>query len=118
MPITRQTNPHAARFRRDSTEAERCLWRSISNRQLSGYKFRRQASIGPYIADFLCISARLIVEVDGGQHTEETDAARTAWLEDQGYRVVRFWNNEVMGNIEGVLTVLLAELQRRSATLT
>ena len=118
MPISRQTNPHAARLRRESTDAERQLWRHVSNRQLAGYKIRRQASIGPYIVDFLCVTARLIVEIDGGQHGPDVDAARTAWLEGQGYRMVRFWNNEVLGNIEGVLTVLLEELERRTTIPT
>ena len=73
--------------------------------------FRRQAPIGPYIADFVCFEARLIVECDGGQHCDNSsDAARDAWFESQGFRTFRFWNNEVLSSPEGVLTVLLAAL--------
>ncbi len=85
------------------TDAERRLWRELRARGL-GAKWRRQQPIGSYIADFVCQQARLIVEVDGGQHCEsEADERRTAWLESVGYRVLRFWNNEVLENTDGVL---------------
>ena len=78
--------------------------------------FRRQAPIGRYIVDFVCFGRALVVEVDGGQHAieieEERDAARTAWLEREGFRVIRFWNDDVLGNVEGVLEVIRAELAR------
>ena len=80
-------------------------------RQLGGFKFRRQATVGPYVADFLCIDARLIVELDGGQHSEERDRARTAWLECAGYRVIRFWNTDVIENEDGVLEAILNALE-------
>jgi len=99
-------------LRRDATDAERELWQHLRNRQLAGAKFRRQVPIGRYIADFLCADARLIVEVDGGQHSDATDAARTDWLEAQGFRVIRFWNHEVLTNIEGVLTRIAEALTR------
>jgi len=91
------------RLRRNATDAENTLWRYLRNRRLAGCKFRRQHPIGPYIADFACPEAGLVVELDGGQHTEATDAHRTAYLKEQGYTVVRFWNNEVLQNTEGVL---------------
>jgi very-short-patch-repair endonuclease len=94
-------------LRRQGTPAERVLWSKIRNRQLSGVKFRRQQPIGNYIVDFISFDNKLIIEIDGGQHNEEKildqDEKRTTWLNSRGYRVVRFWNNEVMGNLEGVL---------------
>jgi very-short-patch-repair endonuclease len=90
-------------LRRDQTDAERLFWFAVRNRRLDGVKFRRQTTIGPYIVDFLCIEAMLVVELDGGQHSPEADAARTRFLEQRGYRVLRFWNNEVIENLEGVL---------------
>jgi len=97
----------ARRLRRDSTDVEKKLWQRLRNRQLEGYKFRRQWPIGPYVPDFVCFEVRLIIELDGGQHTAENDAARTAILEKEGWRVLRFWNNEVSENIEGVLETVL-----------
>ena len=93
----------ARQLRIDSTRAEQRLWSRLRDRQLDGRKFRRQRPIGPFIVDFVCLERRLIVEVDGGQREPSTDAGRTRFLERQGYRVVRFWNNEVLENTEGVL---------------
>lgn len=93
------------------TDAERCLWYALRDRRFEGWKFRRQASVGSFVVDFLCHSAKLIVEVDGGQHSEEADARRTAFLEGQGYRVVRFWNNDVLRNTSGVLWALEVALR-------
>ncbi len=103
------------KLRHNSTEAEKIIWRALRSRQLDGHKFRRQHPIGKFVADFCCAEAMLIVEIDGGQHAadEERDAARTAYLGSKGYRVVRFWNNEVLENLEGVLTVLRQELTGR-----
>ena len=106
-----KSNPFARRLRIDSTEAERLLWQRLRNRQLGGNKFRRQVTIGPFIVDFACIDACLIVEIDGGQHSEERDAARTAFLQSKGYRVIRFWNNEVLENIDGVLQSILMKIE-------
>ena len=107
--FTRVTSPHAKALRNNMTDAEQMLWQRLRDRRLGGHKFRRQVTIDPFIVDFLCIQHRLIVEVDGGQHAEqiEHDVARTAWLETQGYRVLRFWNNEVLGNRDGVTQVIL-----------
>lgn len=92
------------------TQAEHILWREIRGRRLVGAKFKRQWTLGRYIVDFCCIEAKLVVEVDGGQHNDDRDAARTAEIEAMGYRVTRFWNNEVMDNLEGVLQVITAAL--------
>ena len=103
----------ARRLRANMTDAERKLWFLLRRKQLPGFRFRRQVPLGRYIADFGCMSVRLVVELDGGQHAErsERDARRTAWLESVGYRVLRFWNGEVFTNAEGVLeTIRLALL--------
>lgn len=105
------TTDRARHLRRNLTDAERMLWQALRNRQLGHRKFRRQMPIGPYIVDFACEESRLIIELDGGQHAarQDYDSARTQYLEKCGYRVLRFWNNDVMGNLDGVLTVILAE---------
>ena len=93
----------ARTLRTNSTDAERKLWSLLRARQVQGLKFVRQFAIGPYIVDFVCREAALIIEVDGGQHAEcRDDALRTAFLNAQGYSVLRFWNNEVLGNAIGV----------------
>ena len=103
----------ARRLRVDQTEAETVLWNRIRNRQIDGHKFARQVPILGYICDFVCRDLRVVVEVDGGQHNESmADALRDGRLTEGGYRVLRFWNNDVLGNIEGVLTVIQAELSR------
>ena len=96
------------------TDAEQLLWRHLRMHQMAAYKFRRQYPIGPYIADFVCVKAGLIVEVDGGQHMARSsqDAVRTRWLESQGFHVLRFWNNEVLENIDGVVQVILDNIVR------
>jgi very-short-patch-repair endonuclease len=102
----------ARTLRKNATDAERRLWRHLRDKQLDGFRFRRQVPIGRYVADFACLSARLVVEVDGGQHAErlDYDGERTEWLEARGFRVLRFWNNDVLGNTEGVIEQILAEL--------
>jgi very-short-patch-repair endonuclease len=102
----------ARKLRRKQTNAERELWLRLRDRRLNGLKFRRQVPIGGYVVDFCCESARLIVELDGGQHVErsEADAKRTAELEAQGYLVLRFWNNDVLRNIDGVLECIIDTL--------
>ena len=95
---------NARLLRKNLTDAERRLWSEIRLRQAGGFKFRRQFPIGRYIVDFACSERKLVVEVDGGQHAEQEnyDADRTKWLESQGFRVLRFWNNEIQTNLEGV----------------
>lgn len=102
----------AQEMRKNPTDAEKKLWAALSDKKLNDKKFRRQHAIGNYIVDFVCTGANLIIELDGGQHGEQADydAARTAYLESQHYRVLRFWNNEVMQNLEGVLTVIAEAL--------
>lgn len=91
-------------LRANMTDAERRLWQGLRGRQLGGYKFRRQIPIGPYIVDFACLEARLVIEVDGGQHLGSAeDQARDAWLMSEGYRVFRFWNHEVLLQTTDVL---------------
>jgi very-short-patch-repair endonuclease len=103
----------ARSLRRTLTPAEMKLWTSLRNRQLDGFKFTRQEPIGPYYADFACRERRLIVELDGGQHSESAaDQVRDHKLAELGYRLVRIWNNEVIENIDGVLQHLLSELRR------
>ncbi|HET7729541.1 MAG TPA: DUF559 domain-containing protein [Usitatibacter sp.] len=99
-------------LRSNLTDAERALWYRLRAGRFNGIKFRRQVPLGVYVVDFLCEQARLVVEVDGGQHAERVaqDQERTQWLEARGYRVVRFWNDEVLTNMEGVLEVLEASL--------
>ncbi|MCC2113717.1 MAG: precorrin-8X methylmutase [Hyphomicrobiales bacterium] len=101
----------AKTLRTNQTEAEQNLWFELRDRRLQGFKFRRQVPIGHFIVDFLCSEKKLIVEVDGGQHAEKVDAERDKWLNDEGYRIVRYWNNDVLGNPEGVLEDILANLQ-------
>ncbi len=106
------TKNNARHLRREMTDAEKLLWRHLRMKQFEGYKFRRQHPLGPYIADFVCLETRLILEIDGGQHAEmaNEDTARTRWLETKGYCVMRFWNNEVLNNIEGVKQAIMATL--------
>ncbi|MFY9698020.1 MAG: DUF559 domain-containing protein [Rhodoplanes sp.] len=106
----------ARRLRRSSTDAELKLWRHLRSRTLCGFKFVRQEAIGPYIVDFVCRERRLIIEVDGGQHATDTrDAVRDAFLAQQGYRVLRFWNNDVLTNTTGVLETIADALTEQAA---
>jgi very-short-patch-repair endonuclease len=100
-----KTKHKAILLRHEPTPAEVKLWRYLRTDRLDGFSFRRQHAIGPFITDFCCIKAKLVIELDGGQHLEqeEYDQQRTAFLESQGYRVLRFWNNDVMNNIEAVI---------------
>ncbi len=98
--------------RQQATDAERLLWRHLRGRQLMGFKFRRQVVIEPYIVDFVCLEAKLIIEADGGQHAEQAtyDIRRTTCLETMGYRVMRFWNHEILKELHSVLEQILAAL--------
>ena len=110
---TPRTMRQAGELRRELTPAERKLWARLRGNQLNGINFRRQYAIGKYIADFCSVKEKLIIEVDGGQHAEleEYDEERTEYLEQQGYRVIRFWNREVMNDIENVLIAILYALE-------
>jgi very-short-patch-repair endonuclease len=109
-----KTRTHALELRKELTPAERKLWSKIRSDQL-GVNFRRQHAIGKYIPDFVCIQKKLIIELDGSQHLEqeEYDEERTECLKSQGYRVIRFWNNDVMNNIEGVMLVIMNALEKQ-----
>jgi very-short-patch-repair endonuclease len=107
----RELHRRAAQMRRNPTEPEKRLWRHLSNGQLQGHKFRRQSVIGPFIADFLCPQKALIVEVDGDTHDEVKDRLRDDMLEGRGFHVVRVTNDDVMTNVEGVLTMIAGVLQ-------
>ena len=105
----------AQELRNNATDVERRLWQHLSRRQLGGFKFSRQMPVGPFICDFMCRERKLVVELDGGQHGEkiEEDASRTRFIEAEGFRVIRFWNNDVLSNVEGVLQTVLEALPDR-----
>ena len=111
-----KTTAIARRLRQDGTDAEKTLWKALRSKQSKGVKFRRQQPIGLFIVDFVSLNRKLVIEVDGGQHndpeTVERDQRRTAWLQGKGYRVLRFWDNDVFFNIEGVLEQIGEELKR------
>jgi very-short-patch-repair endonuclease len=105
----------ARSLRRQMTDAEAKLWFALRDRRFASYKFRRQVPVGPFYADFVCFDARVIVEVDGGQHAESrSDAARDRWFAANDFLVLRYWNNDVLQNLEGVLTALLETLHSRA----
>jgi len=107
---TADTNARA--LRRDMTEAERTLWRRLRRQQFMDARFRRQVPIGPYIADFACLKARLIIEIDGSQHVEAAayDARRDAFLKREGFKVLRFWNNDVVARADSVMEAIFVAL--------
>jgi very-short-patch-repair endonuclease len=112
--VSDKLRSNARALRRDMTDAERIIWYSVRAHRLQGASFRRQTPIGPYVVDFMCHAAKLIIEVDGGQHFESEnmvrDARRDAYLAAQGYRVLRFNNLEVMTNKSGVLETIASAL--------
>jgi len=114
------TQNRARSLRNQATDTERHLWRYLRNHQLGGYRFRRQMPIGNYIADFACLEAKLIIELDGGQHQEqaEYDARRDLQMEAQGFRVLRFWDNHVFQETQAVLEVILRALEKTAPTPT
>lgn len=100
----------ARRLRREMTDAERALWNALRCEQLQGLKFRRQAAIGDYVVDFVCFEAKLVIELDGGQHNDAEvrcyDEARTRWLDAQGFRVLRYWNHDVLEEVGAVVEAI------------
>ena len=102
-PLPARTLDHARTLRREMTDAERLLWKHLRGSRLEGLKFRRQHPVSPYIADFCCIELKLIIELDGSQHSQQADETRTKFLESQGWTAVRFWDNEVLLQIEAVV---------------
>jgi very-short-patch-repair endonuclease len=114
FPIDRFRRASARRLRANVTETEILLWKRLRSIETAGTHFRRQVPIGPYVADFVCMAARLVIELDGSQHNIDAhrakDERRTRWLESEGYRVIRFWNNDLTSNIDGVLETVYAAL--------
>lgn len=108
--------PLAKQLRQSQTDAERALWFKLRAGRLQGLKFKRQVPKGDYVVDFVCEAQRLVIELDGGQHGEEAnknyDEQRTLFLRQQSYEVVRFWNNDVLNNMDGVLTAILEKCER------
>ncbi len=114
MPSVEVSRSRAHELRSNMTDAERRLWTALRRKQIAGHRFRRQMPLGPYIVDFFCPALRLIIEVDGGQRTDSpVDEQRDLWMESQGFQVVRFWNNDVLQNLEGVIARLAAICQER-----
>jgi very-short-patch-repair endonuclease len=105
---------YARTLRKDPTHAERVLWQRLRRRQLAGFKFRRQHSVGPYICDFACLEASIVIELDGSQHAEQSDydMRRDTFLRSRGFRVLRFWNNDVLVRTEVILETIYEALQR------
>ncbi len=105
-------------LRKRQTDAERALWSKLRNKQIEGVKFRRQQPIGSYIVDFVSLERKLIIEIDGGQYNQrkvrEKDEEREKWLKEKGYQILRFWNNDVLTNIEGVLEKIKETLEEIS----
>lgn len=110
---TAAMSSRARNLRHDLTRAERKLWYALRRNQMNGFGFRRQHPVGSFVLDFYCPAARLAIELDGGQHNEDTkryDEKRSQWLATKGIKVLRFWNNEVLSNLEGVLSVIASVL--------
>ncbi|MBM4260858.1 MAG: endonuclease domain-containing protein [Deltaproteobacteria bacterium] len=120
MPYSQNQKLRARKLRSATTDAEKKLWACLRANQLFGAKFRRQHPIGPFIADFCCVERALVVELDGGQHAGRLaeDRDRTQFLERQGFRVLRFWNDEVLTNTTGVLERISDALKRPHPTLS
>ena len=102
----------AKNMRQIPTDAEAKIWYHLRAKRMCGVKFKRQVPMGAYIVDFVAKHEHLIIEIDGGQHNEQTDKTRTTWLENQGFKVLRLWNNEVLANIEGVLETIRLSLEQ------
>jgi very-short-patch-repair endonuclease len=111
-PIAKGGRGRARALRSRMTDAERKLWYALRDRRFAHLKFRRQVPVGPFIADFVCFESRLVIELDGGQHAESyRDKRRDRWFATNGFQVLRFWNSEVLSNIEGVVTLLAQALK-------
>lgn len=114
-PYPETARGNARKLRRDGTDPEAIIWSFVRNRQLNGFKFRRQVPIGPYIVDFVCQERRLVVELDGWQHADDLrDVERDMFLQGVGYRVLRFWNQEVFADRSAVLEHIVAVLEGRA----
>ena len=116
LPVPTRTRVHARELRARMTDAERVLWYRLRGGRLGGFKFRRQHPIPPYVVDFLCDAALLVIELDGSQHCQTADRARTTALEAQGLRILRFWDNDVLTHMNDVLGEILRVAQERTLT--
>lgn len=116
--VSNKAMSRARSLRRNLTDAELRLWTRLRAHRLEGISFRRQVPIGAYIVDFVCLAERLIIEVDGGQHGSSRDEVRDAWLKSQDFKILRFWNNDVLSNIEGVLEKILETVRRSPPSLS
>jgi very-short-patch-repair endonuclease len=103
-------------LRKSQTDAEKIVWQKLRSKQLNGWKFKRQQPLGRYIVDFVCFDKKLIIEIDGGHHATQRDAdrQRELWLQSEGFEVVRFWNNDIFENIDGVLETIMKKLSTPS----
>lgn len=112
------TLDHARQLRQNQTDTEQFVWTRLRDRRFAEYKFRRQVPIGNYVVDFVCLEQRLIIELDGGQHTlqREYDAQRTLWLSSQNFRVVRFWNHDVLGDWQTIEEEIWRRLRGKPLT--
>ena len=117
-PLPSRSQCFARKLRRDSTNAELHLWQYLRSSRLACYKFRRQRPIPPYVVDFYCDAAKLVVELDGSQHNERGDAQRTRCLQALGLKVLRFWDNDVLGRTQDILANILASIDARTLTPT
>jgi len=111
--MNKQLKERSRDLRKNLTDAEQKLWQKLRNKQINAHKFRRQFVLGNYIVDFICLEKRLIIEVDGGQHMENVDydLQRDEWLKSQNFKVLRFWNNQVLNEIDSVLEVIVKDLE-------
>lgn len=109
-PFSSDLTEKSRQLRKNQTDAEQKIWGGLKHRQILGIKFRRQYIIAPYIVDFVSLSANIVIEIDGGQHSPDVDRYRDEYIKKQGYQILRFWNNEVLENIEGVMQVIYDKL--------
>lgn len=117
-PLPTRTRDNATRLRREMTDAERRLWKHLRAGRLEGFKFRRQHPVPPYVLDFCCVEVGLAIELDGSQHSEARDASRSRYLESQGWRIVRFWDNDVLNKTDAVVEAIWNILSRPTLSPT
>ena len=117
-PLPTRTRDNAKRLRREMTDAERRLWKHLRAGRLEGFKFRRQHPVPPYVLDFCCVEVGLAIELDGSQHSEARDASRSRYLESQGWRIVRFWDNDVLNKADAVVEAIWNILSRPTLSPT
>jgi very-short-patch-repair endonuclease len=117
-PLPTRTRDNAKRLRREMTDAARRLWKYLRAGRLEGFKFRRQHPVPLYVLDFCCVEAGLAIELDGSQHSETRDASRSRYLESQGWRIVRFWDNDVLNKTDAVVEAIWNFLSRATLSPT